>query len=106
MQMRTEQQIAEAHSQAMQVCKVRPHGCWQTYVKKSAEPDGQCDRQHCGERATHRIRLNIWGTVGEFDVCERHAHGNCQTCYGRGCDACGQKGYTSESRDGNWCDSV
>ena len=48
-----------------------------------------CDKRGCAEDATMRIRLNIWGSLYEFYVCQTH-------------------GRTSEgeSRDGFWCDDL
>jgi len=43
-------------------------------------PHNICCIQGCQENNSQRILVNIWGSVGELDVCEQHAsqyHGKC-----------------------------
>jgi hypothetical protein len=61
---------------------------WRIYVLKTTEPEGNCNEKDCTKLATMRIRLNIWGCLYEFDVCEKHGT------------------HDGKSRDGNWCDDL
>ena len=61
---------------------------WASYVKKTKVPQGKCDSHGCKRKAVMRIRLNVWGTIGEFDVCEKDGMNN------------------GKSRDGHLCDCV
>lgn len=61
---------------------------WTAYVKKTRAPDGKCDRKGCDRKAEMRIRLNVWGTISEYDAC--HEHGT----------------HGGKSRDGNLCDGL
>jgi hypothetical protein len=36
-------------------------------------PENDCMCKGCKQKATKRILFNIWGTVGEYDVCQEHA---------------------------------
>lgn len=50
----------------------RKFGGWQTIVSTYKYPGGKCDKDECYNYAIMRIRLNIWGCLYEFDVCEKH----------------------------------
>jgi hypothetical protein len=63
---------------------------WTTNVSKFKSFHGcECNKSDCKNIAQMRIRLNIWGSLYEFDVCKKH-----------GLDSNG------ESRDGNWVDTL
>lgn len=59
---------------------------WCSYVKKTRVPHGKCDSDGCNKKAVMRIRLNIWGTIGEFDVCEKDGMLNGKSRDGHRCD--------------------
>ena len=61
---------------------------WARYVKKNKIIEGKCDRKDCNKEAEMRIRLNVWGSIAEFDTC--HEHGT----------------HGGKSRDGSLCDGV
>lgn len=46
---------------------------WSTNVSKYKHPGGQCQQDGCYKYAIKRIRLNIWGCLCEYDVCDEHA---------------------------------
>ena len=62
---------------------------WQTSVSKYRYPHGVCDKKDCGKPATVRIRLNIWGSLYECDVCREHGTFS-----------------DGRSRDGAWVDDL
>lgn len=78
----------ETHSMEMR----RPYfQGWATAVMPTHRPEGECvhcEKGHCDRTATHRIRINVWGTLCELDVCEGHSR------------------FASDGRsvDGIWCD--
>src|ERR1017187_2058500 len=45
---------------------------WSTNVHKNRDVGGRCDKKDCVLEATMRIRLNIWGSLYEFYVCQAH----------------------------------
>jgi hypothetical protein len=61
---------------------------WGAYIKKTKTPDGKCDKKDCNKKAEMRIRLNVWGTIVEYDTC--HEHGT----------------HGGKSRDGFLCDEL
>jgi len=57
---------------------------WQSSVKITKTPQGKCDSHGCKRKAVMRIRLNIWGTICEADVC--HKDGTLNGKDGHCCD--------------------
>ena len=51
------------------------HHMWHTIVilREKFVPGKECRHEGCSEPATKRIMVNVWGTVAEFDACEKHA---------------------------------
>lgn len=62
---------------------------WAQYVRKTKTPEGNCQQPECSSLATNRIRLNVWETLREYDVCDTHA-----------------KYDDGRSRDLSWCDGL
>jgi hypothetical protein len=46
---------------------------WEAHVKRTRAPEARCQQPNCTSPATARIRLNTWGVLGEYDVCEPHS---------------------------------
>ena len=67
---------------------------WATNVKTSTITEGKCDAKDCPNDATMRIRLNIWGSLYEFDACRVHGMREDSTTH------------ETVSRDGDWCDNL
>lgn len=50
------------------------------YFTEPLNPDKLCMREDCPNQRTSRIMVNIWGTVCEYDVCDKCKedwHGKC-----------------------------
>jgi hypothetical protein len=76
------------HAVTCSVGRTRFQG-WSTNIHEESEVGGPCDKNGCTLDATMRIRLNIWGSLYEFYVCQAHGQNSDGT-----------------SRDGCLCDSL
>ena len=45
---------------------------WQSMVCSTKETEGVCHKSGCNKDATVRVRLNIWGSLCELDLCDDH----------------------------------
>ena len=68
--LRTQDALRDAHDELRRLVGNR---CWATSVKRHVKIGGECDSPNCSAPARHRIALNVWGTVGEFDLCSKCA---------------------------------
>lgn len=45
---------------------------WQSMVCSTKSVSGPCMKDDCKNDATVRVRLNIWGSLCELDLCDEH----------------------------------
>lgn len=91
---RTKEQMEAAHKALMFKFYPKARGTWAfrgwgTSVAPTVSPSGVCCSTGCKRPAVRRVRINVWGTLCERDVCVRH----CRWSDGR-------------PVDGSWCDDL